>query len=91
MRIDAYNQIASAYKLNKPKKADTFTKNSKVNDIVEISDAAKVFQVTRTAVANASEVREDKVAKLKAQVEAGTYSVSGRMIAEKLVEGYFSK
>lgn len=91
MRIDAYNQIANAYKLNKPKKADAFAKNAKVNDIVEISDAAKVFQVTRTAVANAPEVREDKIARLKAQMEAGTYSVSGMMIAEKLVEGYFSR
>lgn len=91
MRIDAYNQIAGIYKMNQPKKAGNTAKNGKVNDIVEISDTAKSFQSVRSAIANTPEIREEKVAKLKAQIEAGTYSVSGRMIAEKLVEGFFSK
>lgn len=89
MRIDAYNQIASIYKMNQPKKTGGASKSERGNDIVEISSAAKSFQSVRAKMAEAPEIREEKVAKLKAMVEAGTYSVSGRMIAEKLVEGYF--
>lgn len=91
MRIDAYNQIAGIYKMNQPKKAGNVAKSEKVNDTVEISSTAKSFQAVRAALTSAPDVREEKVAKLKAQIEAGTYSVSGRMIADKLVEGFFSK
>lgn len=91
MRIDAYNQVAGIYKMNRLKKAENGMRNGRVNDIVEISDTAKSFQSVKTALANTPEIREEKVAKLKAQIEAGTYSVSGRMIAEKLVEGFFAR
>ena len=47
-------------------------------------------QVARVAVSSASDIRADKVARLKAAIEEGTYSVSGKDIADKLVEGYFA-
>ncbi|MGP1433949.1 MAG: flagellar biosynthesis anti-sigma factor FlgM [Catonella sp.] len=90
MRVDNYGQVANAYKVSKARKAEAVFKANKVNDTVEISNAAKTFQVTRTAVAAAPDIREEKVAKLKAAIEEGTYTVSGREIADKLVEGYFA-
>ena len=64
-------------------------KTERGSDTVEISDAAKTFQVARTAVNSASDVRTDKVAQLKSAIENGTYSVSARDIADKLLEGRF--
>ena len=90
MRVDNYGQVASAYKVSKARKAEPAAKAGKGNDTVEISNAAKTFQVARTAVTSASDVRADKIARLKAAIEGGTYSVSARDVADKLVEGYFS-
>ena len=90
MRVDNYGQVASTYNVSKARKAEAVAKANKGNDTVEISNVAKTFQAARAAVAAASDVRTDKVAKLKAAIEEGTYSISGKDIAEKLVEGYFS-
>lgn len=90
MRVDNYGQVASAYKVSKARKAEPAAKAGKGNDTVEISSAAKTFQVARQAVASASDVRAEKVAKLKAAIEKGTYSVSGKDVADKLVEKYFT-
>ena len=49
--------------------------------IEEISDI-------KTAVSEASDVREDKVAELKAKIQAGTYSVNPDDFASKLLEKY---
>ena len=90
MRVDNYGQVANAYKVNKAKKAEPTAKAGMGNDTVEISSAAKAFQVARTAVASAPDVRADKVAKLKEAIEKGTYSVSAKDIADKLVDKYFA-
>ena len=47
-----------------------------------------ILLAAKTAVSEASDVREDKVAKLKAQIEAGTYSVNPDDFASKLLEKY---
>ena len=90
MRVDTYGQISNAYNVSKVRKAETVAKTGMGSDTVEISSAAKSFQVARTAVASASDVRADKVARLKAAIEEGKYSVSGKDIADKLVEKYFA-
>ena len=90
MRVDNYGQIANAYNVSKARKAEPVAKAGKVSDTVEISNAAKTFQVARVAVSSASDIRAEKVARLKAAIEEGTYSVSGKDIADKLVEGYFA-
>ena len=89
MRVDNYGQVASAYNVSKARKAEVVSKADKGSDTVEISNAAKTFQVARTAVNSASDVRTDKVAQLKSAIEKGTYSVSARDIADKLLEGRF--
>lgn len=89
MRVDNFGQISNAYNVTKARKPETVTKAEMGSDTVEISDAAKTFQVARTAVNSASDVRADKVAQLKSAIENGTYSVSARDIADKLLEGRF--
>lgn len=89
MRIDAYNQISQIYKTGSKTKPSKVQKTSG-KDKVEISSFGKAFQVAKQAVNNASDVREDKVADIKARMAAGTYNVSNESFADKLLEKFDS-
>ena len=54
-------------------------------DSVTLSDHAKSLASARSAVENAPDVREQKVADIKQQVDAGTYSVSSQVLARKML------
>lgn len=89
MRIDTYNSVASLYQMNQTKKAKSaYGATAYGKDEVSISRKGKDFQIAKQAVANASDVREDKVAELKAKIEAGTYQVDPGDFASKLLEKY---
>lgn len=90
MRIDAYNAISQVYQTNtnyKPKA----TGSSYGSDKVEISTFGKEFQAAKAAVAQAPDVREDKIAEIKAMMSAGTYNISGMDFANKIVDEYSSE
>ena len=89
MRIEAYNQITQTYNASKPSKmkgADSVRKR----DQVQISQTGRDYQVAKQAVAEASDIREDKVAGLKARIESGNYKVDSGDFASKLLERYHS-
>lgn len=90
MRIDAYNAISQVYqtKSNYKLKAASASYGS---DKVEISSFGKEFQVAKAAVSQAQDVREDKIAEIKAMMSAGTYNISGMDFANKIVEEYSSE
>jgi negative regulator of flagellin synthesis FlgM len=90
MRIDAYNQIAQAYGVQKTRGVQKTQSVSGLRDQVSISQTGRDYQVAKAAVAEASDVREDKVAELKSQIQAGTYSVEPGSFASKLLEQYNS-
>ena len=43
------------------------------------------YQTARTAVSKASDVREDKIADIKARMAAGTYNISSEAVADKIL------
>lgn len=86
MRIDAYNQITQVYQTSSKVKAQKVKASSK--DKVEISSFGKAYQVAKAAVKEAADVREDKVADIKARVENGTYNVSSEAFADKILSDY---
>ena len=88
MRIETYNQIPGLYKLNKTTKNTNSASVQSGREQVQISQVGKDYQIAKQAVANASDVREDKVADLKARIAAGTYNVSPDDFASKLLEKY---
>ena len=88
MRIEAYNQIQQIYGANKPKKVTGNAPVSQGRDGVTISSIGKDIQTAKTAVKNASDIREDKVAALKAKVQSGQYNVSGESFADKLMQKF---
>ena len=85
MRIDAYNAVNQIYQTSQISKAKTAAKTSSVSDKFEISDTAKTYQTARTAVSKASDVREDKIADIKARMAAGTYNISSEAVADKIL------
>lgn len=66
----------------KPAAADKSTRT----DILDISSEARQAQVYRAALKDLPEVREDLVASLKAQIQAGTYKPDPAKIAQGIIE-----
>ena len=87
MRIDAYNQVAQLYGIQKSVKTQK-AQNAGPRDQVSISQAGRDYQVAKSAVSEASDIREDKVSQLKSMIDAGTYSVEPGDFASKLLEKY---
>ena len=88
MRIEAYSQVQQIYSNNKVSKPQAAKKTNDVRDTVSFSSIGKDIQVAKQAVNNAPDIREDKVASLKAAIKNGTYDVSGEAFAEKLLAKY---
>ncbi|HET6421984.1 MAG TPA: flagellar biosynthesis anti-sigma factor FlgM [Geobacteraceae bacterium] len=57
---------------------------SAANDMVSISSLMNNLNLS-VATSSDNQVRTDKVASLKALIEAGDYNVSGQQVAEKMV------
>lgn len=85
MRIEAYSQVQQLYSSNKVSKPQATKKTGDVRDTVSFSSIGKDIQVAKQAVSAAPDIREDKVAALKAAIKNGTYDVSGEAFAEKLL------
>jgi negative regulator of flagellin synthesis FlgM len=84
VQIDAYvNQVHDKNKVdsseNNAKKAPAKT------DTVVISDAAKRIQEVRSQLDAIPEVDEEKVARLKQEIENGTYEINADKIAGKII------
>ena len=86
MRIDSMNQVSQVYRMNKPRKVNT-AYQAQSSDRVEISQLGKDIQIAKKAVSAAPDIREDKVASMKAALANG-YSVSDSDIADKLLESF---
>jgi negative regulator of flagellin synthesis FlgM len=58
---------------------------SKGVDSVTLSESARTLAAARDAVKNAPDVRDQKVAEIKQKVTDGTYTVSARALARKML------
>ena len=97
MEIDKNQGIQmNAYvnNLNDKNKADATGAKAETTpvktDTVVISDAAKQVQEFTAQLDKMPDVREDKVAELKKQVENGTYEIRADETAEKLLKDHLS-
>ena len=85
VNIDAYvNQVQDKDKVDatseRPEKQQTKT------DTVVLSDTAKKVQEAQNKLAAIPDIREDKVAELKEQIENGTYNLDEDKIAGKMLK-----
>ncbi len=78
-------RINSAYgtKVDKTAKSEGM---KVVEDSMQISSAAKEFQIGMKAARSVSDVRMEKIESIKTMIESGTYNVAGRDVAEKMIE-----
>ena len=69
-------------------KADAPSSPSNVakGDKVNLSAGAQELQSAREAIRNMDDVDHEKVARIKAQIEAGTYKVDAENVAQKMLE-----
>lgn len=88
MRVEAYNQVASLYKTGKPAKAQRTYGAGAGRDEVQISRVGRDYQIAKQAVAEASDIREDKVADLRNSVRSGNYNVDSGDFASMLLAKY---
>lgn len=89
MRVEAYNQIAQIYKTGKTAGSSRVSAASG-RDEVQISAFGHDYQLAKQAVAEASDIREEKVAEVAAKINSGNYEVSTEDFAAKLVERWNS-
>lgn len=68
---------------NKPEKVERAAAGT---ERVAISERAKELQAAFQAVKQMDDVDHDKVARIKAQIKAGTYKVDAEKIAGKMIE-----
>ena len=87
MRIEAYNQVAQLYKTNKTSSTRPASASAMGRDEVQISSFGRDYQIAKKAVAEASDIREDKVAEMKSN-ESNDYQVDTGDFASKLLEKY---
>ena len=88
MRIEAYNQVAQLYNKNKTVKTQKADVTSATRDEVQISSFGRDYQIAKQAVAEASDIREDRVAQLKESVNSGNYNVDVNDFANRLLQKY---
>ena len=85
MRIEAYSAVSQAYQASTQVKNVNSNKKVGRDDKLEISQTGKDINVAKKAMQNAPEVREDRVAAIKKQMEEGTYAVSMEDVANKIM------
>ena len=91
MRIEAYNQIAQVYSASKATGTRAAGRiNPTRRDEVQLSSIGKDIQTAKQAVADASDIREDRVADVKAKYANGNVSVDTGDFASILLGKYQS-
>jgi len=84
VNIDAYiNQVQDKDKTDAT--SEQPEKQRAKADTVVLSDTAKAVQEAQAQLKSIPDVREDKVAELKEQIENGTYEPDAEKIAEKML------
>ena len=88
MRIGAMSEVSQLYQSNGTKRKTAVNNSSYTKDSVEISEFGKDIQVAKQAVAQAEDVRMDRVQELKARIANGTYNVPMGALADKLLSRF---
>ena len=66
--------------------SDAVQKTADEGVIVKLSKTSKDLQIAIDAVNKAPDVRDDKVAQLKSEVEEGRYTIDADKIAAKIID-----
>ena len=67
------------------------TNQTEQDTIVELSPSSKEAQLINEVNAAEPDIREEKVAAIKKQVDSGTYRVDTKAVADKLVDAFLDE
>lgn len=65
--------------------ANKYGSTQQASDKVDFSDSGKLFANAMKQAMNTPEVREEKIAALREQIQNGTYAPDGKDIAKKML------
>ena len=60
-------------------------------DVLSISNEAKDYQTVYKALKDVPDIRQNKVAELSGRFETGSYNVTGKDVADKVINAVFDK
>ena len=75
MRVEFINKVAATYQTDKVTAKRNVYSTASVRDQLSISQTGYDYQIAKQAVAEASDIREDKVADIKNKIDTGSYQV----------------
>lgn len=85
MKINKTDRILSIYENMAAKKVKPGQKKFE-KDEIEISERAQDYQFAMQKLKELPDIRQDKVDKIKEQIQTGTYDVKAREIVDKIYE-----
>lgn len=94
-RVGAYEMARAYVQSADPAKTDAAGAHRKATtpgnaasptDQVSLSDEARALAAAHKAVEEAPDIRQEKVAAIKQRIEDGTYNVSPKVLARKILE-----
>lgn len=85
MRVSNAMRVYDVYKTDKASTQQRVSRSEEKIDNLALSEKAKDFQLVRNALSGNDESRMQRVNEIKAQMESGTYNVTARDIANKLL------
>lgn len=87
MRIGSINQVSQLYQMQTTNRKKDVSAGAQV-ETYSVSSFGKDYQTAKKALAGTSDVREDKVASLKQQINSGNYNVSDEDFASHLMAAF---
>lgn len=93
MRIDGeVPKIPGVYNKNKTVNRISSSSGAKPKkDVVSISGSGKDYHVAQKAVREKPDIRQEKVNEISRKIESGTYDVSGKEVAGKIIDSIINK
>lgn len=87
MKVGSISSAAQFNPYVEPKRVTpTLGAAAQKTDKLELTASKRQFEVAMKAVRDVPEVRMEKVEAIKRQIEAGTYKVDSKAVAEKILE-----
>lgn len=89
MKITGMNQAMGVYQAqSSPSKIQKRSFSSQSKDTLSLSNTAKEYQIALQALSQTPDIRKEKVDVIKERIQSGTYNVTGKEVADKLVKQF---
>ena len=85
MRISSVRNPYEVYQTQSANNVSRLSRAEEKKDIVALSGQAKDYQVASRALKEVPDVRQDRINEIQSKIESGTYNVSSKDIAAKLM------